>query len=147
MVSEFNEDDWLSSELTFQPEASTLLLRLRAKKAVRVTELQGFVSDLDVFGASIPPGFRRMQFGEGVEIPEGMKADVEHMNRLQFRWGCDVSIAAGAGAEIRIPASGPGKDRAVITIAYEFPRLLGLLKGSQGLYARMQPNGAAACPM
>jgi hypothetical protein len=32
---------------------------------------------------------------------------------------------------------GPGAERGVITIGYEFPKLLGLTKGKQGQYARL----------
>jgi hypothetical protein len=140
--ADFNEDDWLSSELTFQPVISALLLRLRAKRSVRVIELQGATALLEEFGASLPEGFRVMQFAEDVIVPEEMKADIEHMKRLNFRWGSDIPMAAGGTVEIRIPANGPGRERAVITVAYEFPRMLGLLKGRQGLYARMLPNPA-----
>ena len=137
MIADFNNDDWMSSVFQFDRAASTLVIRVSAKKKLRITELQGDRSLLDAFGASMPAGFREMKFGEGVEIPEEMKSDVEHMNRLQFRWGCDFPMAAGETCEIRVPAVGPGAERGVITIGYEFPKLLGLTKGKQGQYARL----------
>ena len=137
MVADFSDDDWMTAVLTFDKARSALVLRIRAKRTVRITELQGFMSDVEAFGLTMPEGFRRMQFGEGAAIPEEMKSDMEHMNRLNFRWGWDRSLKAGAELELAIPASGAGKEMAVLTIGYEFPRMLGLLKGKQGLYARL----------
>ena len=80
-----------------------------------------------------------MLFGEGSHIPDEMKNDIEHMNRLNFRWGCGIPIRAGSTAEIRIPASGPGKDRVVLSLTYEYSKLFGLLRGKHGFYARLLP--------
>ena len=137
MVADYNDDDWLNVILTFDKANHRLLLRIRAKQKIRIVEIQGFVSDLDAFGMEMPSSFRKMQFGEGVEIPEEMKNDMVHMNRLNFRWGCDFSLSANEEREIAIPAKGEGKDKAVLQLAYEYPRFLGLVKGKQGMYARL----------
>ena len=137
MSAGFNDDDWISTDFRFDKAASALLIKIAAKKSVRIVELQGDRSLLEAFGASAPSGIREMKFGEGVEIPDGMRDDIEFMNKSQFRWGCDFPIGAGATHEIRLPAQGPGTEKGVITIVYEFPKLLGLLKGKQGQYARL----------
>lgn len=140
MAADFNDDDWIHSILEFDRGAKLLRLRVHAKKRVRLVEVQGFMTDVEAFGLSLPEGFREMQFGEGAVIPEAMKDDIAHMNRLNFRWGCDRPVAAGSEIQIQIPASGAGKDKAVLTLTYEFPRLFGLLKGKHGHYTRMSPS-------
>jgi len=139
-VADFNNDDWLATEVTHDSAGGVVVLRLRAKQMIRITEVQGFTTDVDAFGLSMPTGFRKMQFGDGVDIPDEMKSDIEHMNRLNFRWGCDIPLKAGSSIDIKIPASGTGKDRIVLTLAYEYPKLFGLMKGSNGFYARMTPD-------
>ena len=138
MAADYNDDDWLNAVLTHDVGKAALVLTLRSKgKALRLCEVQGFTSDIEAFGMSLPPGFRAMQFGEGADVPEEMKADIEHMNRLNFRWGCDIAIPAGGTATVLLPATGPGKDKGVLTLAYESPRLFGLSKGKNGMYARL----------
>lgn len=145
MVADYNDDDWLNAVLTYDARQAALALTLRSKgKALRLFEIQGFTTDVEAFGLSLPEGFRLMQFGEGAEIPEAMKSDIEHMNRLNFRWGCDIAIPAGSEVTVLLPAAGPGKERGVLTLAYEYPKLFGLLKGKNGMYARLTPNQAAA---
>ena len=139
-VADFNNDDWLSSEVTHDSANGVVVIRLRAKKAIRILEVQGFATDVEAFGLSMPQGFRKMLFGEGANIPDEMKSDIEHMNRLNFRWGCDLPMNPGSELEIKIPAAGQGKDRVVFTLSYEYPKLFGLLKAKQGLYARMTPD-------
>ena len=138
-VADFNDDAWLSTDLSHDKQAGALVLRLRAKQRIRLTEIQGFTSDVEAFGLTQPAGFEKMAFGQGASIPESMAADLAHMNRLNFRWGCDHPMQAGSELEIRIPASGPGKDRVVLTLTYEYPKLLGLAHGKHGFYARMLP--------
>lgn len=142
-VADFNDDDWLSTEVTHDPTKGEVVVHMHAKQAIRVVEVQGFASEAESFGLSMPGGFRKMQFGEGASIPDEMKSDIEHMNRLNFRWGCDIPMKAGTSFELRIPAAGPGRDRIVLTLAYEYPKLFGLLKGRNGLYARMTPSQRA----
>lgn len=137
MDSGFNIDDWIDVCLEFDKANSELLIKILAKKSVCITEVQGFKSDLEVFGMSIPEGFRHMEFGEGVKIPEEMKNEIYHMNRLNFRWGCNYSLKSGCSTLIRIPTSGIGKENLAITLAYEYPKFGGLLKGRNGLYARI----------
>lgn len=142
-VADFNNDDWLSTEVSHASAKGEVIVRMRAKKTIRVVEVQGFASEAEAFGLSIPSGFRKMLFGDGATVPDEMKTDVEHMNRLNFRWGCDLPMKAGSTFELRLPASGPGQDRIVLTLVYEYPKLLGLLKGKNGFYARMSANDRA----
>jgi hypothetical protein len=138
VVADYNDDDWLNAVLTYDSQQAALVLTLRSKgKALRLFEIQGFATDVEAFGLSLPDGFRLMQFGEGADIPEAMKSDVEHMNRLNFRWGCDIAIPAGSEVTVLLPAAGPGKERGVLTLAYEYPKLFGLVKGKNGMYARL----------
>jgi hypothetical protein len=138
VIADYNDDVWMSADLTYDPQQAALVLALRSKgKALRLLEVQGFAADVEAFGLSLPKGFRLMQFGEGAEIPEAMKDDIAHMNRLNFRWGCDIAIPAGSEVTVLLPATGPGKERGVLTLAYEYPRLFGLLKGKNGMYARL----------
>jgi hypothetical protein len=137
--SDFNSDDWLSSEVIHDTAVRVVIVRLRAKQAVRIVEVQGFATDLEAFGLSMPAGFRRMQFGDGAKVPDAMKSEFEHMNRLNFRWRCSIPMKAGEAADISIPASGVGRDRIVLTLSYEYPRLFGLAKGTSGFYARLSP--------
>jgi hypothetical protein len=139
-VADFNNDDWLSTEVVHDSAVGEVVVKMRAKQSIRILEVQGFASEAEAFGLSMPSGFRKMQFGEGVSIPDEMKTDIEHMNRLNFRWGCEVPIKAGATLDLRIPAAGAGQDRIVLTLVYEYRRLFGMLKGSNGFYARM-PHG------
>ena len=132
-----NNDDWLNVVLTFDKANKSMILRIRAKRKIRIVEVQGFVSDLEAFGMEMPSSFWKMQFGEGVEMPEEMKNEMVHMNRLNFRWGCDFSLKANEEREISMPANGEGKEKGVLQLAYEYPRFLGLLKGKQGMYARL----------
>ncbi len=137
MVADYNDDDWLNVVLKFDKANQRMTLRIRAKQKIRIVEVQGFVSDLEAFGMEMPSNFKRMQFGEGVEIPEEMKSDIVHMNRLNIRWGCDYPLKANEEREISIPANGEGRDKVVLQLAYEYPRFLGLVKGKQGMYARL----------
>lgn len=139
-TADFNNDAWLATEVAYDPAKGEVVVRLRAKQAIRVIEVQGFASDVEAFGLSMPSGFRPMRFGEGVDIPVEMQTEIELMNRLNFRWGCELPVKAGSTLELRLPASGPGKDRLVLTLTYEYPKLFGLLKGKNGFYARMSPD-------
>jgi hypothetical protein len=138
-VANFNDDDWISTVFRFDRAGGYLSIEVSAKKKVRIIELQGSRSMLQDFGASMPADFREMKYGEGVEVPEGMRSDLEHYNRTEFRWGCDYPLDAGQKFEIRIPATGPGREKGSINVGYEFPKLLGLLKGKNGHYARLSP--------
>ena len=138
-VADFNNDDWISTVFRFDPQSGFLVVEVTAKRKVRIVELQGFKNLLEVFGATIPTGFREMRFGDGAEMSEELREIAEHTNRNEFRWGCDFAIAPGSQQLIRIPASGPGKDKAVINVVYEYPKLFGLLKGKNGHYARLSP--------
>lgn len=140
MVDGMNQDPFAAAELCFEPEQHRLVLKVQAKRAIRLTEIQGFRSDLETFGASMPGGFSAMQFGEGADIPPEMRLDIEAMNRSNFRWACEVSLQPGATHEFVIPAHGTGKDRAVFTLGYEYSGFLGLRRKKVGLYVSMRDH-------
>jgi hypothetical protein len=142
-VADFNNDDWLRTEVSYDSANAEVVVRMLAKQSIRLIEVQGFASEAGAFGLSMPSGFQKLQFGDGAIIPDEMKDDIEHMNRLNFRWGCDIAIKPGSTFELKVPASGPGQDRIVLTLVYEYPKLFGLLKGKNGFYARMPANQRA----
>jgi hypothetical protein len=129
-----DQDQFVQVETMLDGRA--LILRVKAVKNVTLTELQGHTADLDAFGATMPSNFRKMLFGEGVEIPDGMKEDIEVMNRCQFRWGCNIPVKGGEEVLVSLPATASGKDRAVFTLAYKYPKFLGLLKGQSAIYVK-----------
>jgi len=134
-----DQDQFVQVEAELQGGA--LKIRVKALKSVTLTELQGNTADLEAFGASMPANFRKINFGDGVEIPDGMKEDIEVMNKFQFRWGCAIPIKDGEEVTVSIPATASGNERAVFTLAYEFPKFLGLWKGKSAIYVKY---GAAA---
>lgn len=132
-----NEDDFVATSLTFNASAQALELKVRAKRAVTLIELQGDRGLIDAFGATMPSGFSVKQFGESVEIPDGMKDDIAFMNKSQFRWGMNIPLAADRDHTITMPASGgQGRDKGVLTLAYEYPKLFGLFKGKSAIYVQ-----------
>ena len=130
-----NEDDFVAASLMFNGSAPALELKVRAKRAVTLSEIQGDRGLIDACGATMPGGFSVKRFGEGVEIPDAMKDDLEFMNKSQFRWGMTIPLASGHEHTIVMPASGgQGRDKGVLTLAYEYPKLFGLLKGKGAIY-------------
>ena len=132
-------DSFVNVDTTWRE--GVLSIRVKALKKITLVELQGNVADLEAFGATMPDNFRKMRFGEGVEIPDGMKDDIEFMNKMQFRWGFNIPVAAGQEVVVNIPAPNQGKERAIFTLAYNFPKFMGLLTGKSAIYLKY---GAAA---
>jgi len=137
-VGGMNEDSFVSASLSFNATAKALELKVRSKSPVAIMEIQGDRKLLDAFGATMPPGFSALRFGEGVEVPEEMKADIDFMNKAQFRWGTEIKVSKEGEVTISMPASGgPGTDTGVLTLAYSYPKLFGLLKGKSAIYVHL----------
>lgn len=132
------EDAFVRTSFAFNADTSALEIRVFAKRSVTLIEVQGDRSVIEAFGATKPEGYSVRQFGENVETPDEMKDDVAFMNKSQFRWGCKVPVAAGAEHIIHMPAvGGPGREKGVLALAYEYPKLFGLLQRKGAVYVSL----------
>jgi hypothetical protein len=124
----------LDARLTWNGTSLTLVMN--ASRKLRVVELQGPRELLAAFGAERTSQFVERQFADDVAVPAGMRADIAFINNRDFRWNCDIGLAAGAEVAVAIPTrlapSLPVK-LGIVSVVYEYTRLLGLSRRKYGL--------------
>ena len=133
--------EYLSAELFYDPDEGALAIRGIAQQAIKIVELQGSKEFLMSFEAVRPGDFTERQFGDGVEIPPEMRDDIAAINATNFRWGCDIAVAAGQPFTIEIPTPRnplPVTARGFLEVVYTRKKMLGLV--NEKTMFRLQVN-------
>jgi hypothetical protein len=112
-------------------KAGVLSLRLTANRSLRVVEIQGPKHLLRAYGITRPSNFVGRWFADEADIPTEMMDDIAFTNRVEFRWGCDIPVAAHSRETVELPTTVTEIqpiDLGIVDVVYEYSTFFGLMR-------------------
>jgi hypothetical protein len=99
-------------------------------RKLRVVELQGPKALLRAYGVAMPANFSIRWFGDDADISPKAMDEVAFINQSDFRWACDISMAANSETTVSMPAKVNevlAIDLGIVRVVYEYKRFFGLI--------------------